>query len=84
MLKANVIENIMQMSKFDLVKLLDKSGYSMCVFEDVIFKGINVDNAFVFECYYYDEGGWGFDSPEDLISNVYVKVDNNGELTAEF
>ena len=80
MITPDMIKQMMSLDRFDIVRLLDRSGYSMCAFEDAEFQGITESGDFCYMVKYYDESGTG----EREQAWVFVRREKaTGELVAE-
>lgn len=81
MIRPDTIKYLMSLDRFDIERILARSGYSMCAFEDAEFKGITESGDFCYMVSYYDEAGTG----ENEQARVYVRCEKaTGELVAEF
>jgi hypothetical protein len=81
MITPDTIKHLMSLDRFDIVRILDRSGYPMCAFEDAEFLGITESGDFCYTVSYYDEAGTG----EAEQTRVYVRREKaTGEIVAEF
>jgi len=74
MIDPNTIHTLVNVGPKDLAQALANSGYEGNAFETVVFRGINVDGAFVYEVTYYDDAGTG------EVDGGYVFITYNHEL----
>lgn len=81
MIYAGEIHKLMKLDRYDLSRILARSGYTGCSFEDAKFLGLTETGDFCYLVEYYDDAGTG----ESLTDKVYVRRDNaTCEMVAEF
>lgn len=80
MILAAEIDKYVTLDRYDLAKILARSGYMGMSFESVKFLGITNGGDFCYSVQYFDESGTG----EIETAKVYVKKSAAGYITAEF
>lgn len=81
MITAEKLTEVTTLTRKDLARILDTSGYSMCAFETAKFVGITNGGQFCYKVTYYDEAGTG----DHEVGKVFVSLDQaTGALTADF
>ena len=81
MILADTLKTLTTMTRKDLARVLDTSGYPMCSFETAEFLGITNGGEFCYKVTYYDEAGTG----DHEIGKVFVKYDQNTQaILADF
>lgn len=81
MITAEKLTEVTTLTRHDLAKILDTSGYSMCAFETATFLGITNGGQFCYRVTYWDEAGTG----DHEVSKVFVSLDQTtGTVTADF
>ena len=81
MITADKLNQLINIDRKELAFILDRSGYSMCAFEDVEFLGITNGGQFCYKVTYFDEMGTG----EEETGKVFVKYDHATQaMTADF
>jgi hypothetical protein len=80
MLTADKVKVLTTLDRSSLARILDHSGYSMCSFKSAEFLGITNGSQFCYKVVYFDEAGTG----EDEVGKVFVSVNANGSVTADF
>lgn len=81
MIHASQIQKMMTLGRQDLSRILARSGYTGCSFEDAKFLGLTETGDFCYLVEYYDDAGTG----ESQAGKVYVSWEKaTGEMTAEF
>ena len=79
MILACEIAKYSSLTTYQIERVLDRSGYSMCSFENSGFVGITKSGDFMYWVTYCDEAGTGTEQ-----GNVYINKDDSGEMRAEF
>ena len=81
MIYAGEINKLMNLDRFDLSRILARSGYTGCTFEDARFLGLTESGDFCYLVEYYDDAGTG----ESQADKVYIRRDKaTGEMVADF
>lgn len=76
----SIVKMMCDLSPEHVEQALENGGYFGCDFEEVKFRGLNVDTHFVYECKYYDN----IEGTHEQV-HVYVKWDHNKcKITADF
>ena len=81
MITAETLATLTQLSRSELAKILDTSGYSECSFKSARFLGITNGGQFCYTVVYFDEGG----SEQDEIGKVFVTYNSaDNSMKADF
>lgn len=80
MLTADKIKVLTTLDRSSLARILDSSGYSMCAFKATEFLGLTNGGQFCYKVVYFDDAGTG----KNEVGKVFVSVDANGSVTADF
>ena len=79
MILAEELNKFTTLDRYDLAKILARTGYMGVSFKSVKFLGITNSGDFCYSATYFDEAGTG-----EETCKVYVSKDATGDLTAEF
>lgn len=82
MLSADKINEVIKLSKYDLIRVLARSGYTGCSFKDSEFVGLTTGGQFCYRVDYWDDGG----GPEEelVTGKVFVWYGSDGRLVADY
>lgn len=79
MILATELTKYTQLDRYELSKILARSGYTGCSFKSVNFLGITNGGDFCYSVKYFDEHGLG-----EAAGKVFVSKSATGVMTAEF
>ncbi len=80
MILADTLSYLTTFTPKTLARVLDTSGYSMCLFKTVKFLGMTNGGQFCYSVTYHDESGTG-----EETGKVFVTYDSaTGAVTADF
>lgn len=80
MITADTVKTLTELGPKGLAVFLAQSGYSGCSFKTAKFLGITNGGQFCYKVVYFDDAGTG----KNEVGKVFVSVDVNGSVTADF
>jgi len=80
MILAQELNKYTTLDRYEIAKVLARSGYSGMRFESANFLGITNSGDFCYKITYFDESGTG----EVETGKVFVNKDATGDMVAEF
>ena len=80
MILAAELNKYATLDRYDLAKILARSGYMGMSFESAKFLGITNSGDFCYSVQYFDESGTG----EVEVAKVYISKSATGDMAAEF
>ena len=80
MILAAELDKYTTLDRYEIVKVLARSGYTGLSFESANFLGITNGGDFCYKITYFDESGTG----EEETGKVYVSKSATGDMVAEF
>jgi len=80
MILAAELNKYATLDRYDLARILARSGYMGMSFESAKFLGITNSGDFCYSVQYFDESGTG----EVEVAKVYISKSATGDMAAEF
>jgi hypothetical protein len=80
MILAAEINKYTTLDRYEIAKVLARSGYSGLRFESANFLGITNGGDFCYKITYFDESGTG----DEETGKVYIRKNATGDMIAEF
>ena len=79
MILATELQKYINLDRYDLAKVLARSGYTGESFKSVNFIGLTNSGDFCYSVEYFDESGEG-----EATGKVYVSKSATGEMVADY
>ncbi len=80
MLSADKIRQAIELDKYDLIRVLARSGYTGCSFQAAEFLGLTNGGQFCYRVDYWDDYG----TEKLTAGKVFVWYDGEGRLVADY